>query len=99
MRELLNDDMYLISEIIDKMDIKMPPLKKDDGEVKTKEELGADMVLLFCKKIYLAKDQVNLLLSNVLGKPLEEIHKMSLTETGKEIAKLFGKAGVGDFFK
>ena len=99
MRELLNEDMYILSERIDRMDLKMPPLKKEDGKVKTREELGGDMLLLFCRKVYLAKDQVNQLLSNVLDKPLDEIKKMTLKETGTEIAKLFGKAGMADFFK
>lgn len=100
MRELINEDMYLLSEIIDKMDLKMPSFKKEDGKTaKSREELGGDIVLLFCRKIYLAKDTVNQLLANVLDKPLVEIKKMSLKDTGAEIAKLFGKTGIADFFK
>lgn len=99
MRELRNEDMYLLSEILDRMDLKMPTLKKDDGAKKTREELGADVVLSIVRKVHLAKDQINQLLANVMEKDLSEVKQMSLAETGSSIAKLFGKAGIADFFK
>ncbi|MFA5130426.1 MAG: hypothetical protein WC477_05975 [Patescibacteria group bacterium] len=102
MRELSNADMYLISAIADKMDLGMPELKKkvDGVEVsKTQDEVGSEMLVSMFKRLHRAQPEVNQLLSRVLEKPVDEIEKMSLKETGQNVALLFGKKGFMDFFK
>ena len=102
MRELLNGDMYLISEIIDKMNLKMPEVTREDGEKTVKkdnQELGAELLMQFARKVYLAKEPINKLLASVMEQDIKDVEKMNGKETLNAIAKLFGKAEIGDFFK
>ena len=102
MRELLNDDMYLLSEMIDKMNLTIPSKTatiNGKSVEKTDEEYGAEIITKIIGKIYLAKNQVNQLLANVTEKPIEEIQKMKLKDTVKTLTDLISNAGVTDFFK
>jgi hypothetical protein len=102
MRKLINEDMYLISEIIDKMNFTMPSDKKlENGKEvkKSQQEIGNEIITQITKKIYLAKEQVNQLLANITEKSTDEISKMPLTETFNLIGQLFKKGEFKDFFK
>ena len=102
MRELLNEDMYLISEIIDKINFELPERNKmvDGKKVEmTVEEYGQKILAIITKKLYLAKEPANRLLANLLEKDIAEVEKMKLKETIKAFAELLGKEGFADFFK
>jgi|GEM_PF-2634574 len=102
MRELRNEDFYLISEIADLMDFELPsPTKEEKGKKvsKTQEEYGKELLTLLLKKAYKAKEPINQLISNLTGKPIEEIQSMPFKETGKALTELFTKQGFMDFFK
>ena len=102
MRELLIEDMYLISEIIDKMGFKMPKrqkVTKEYTEAEAEADWGNEIIRLIASKLYLAKDVVDKLLANVLEKDIEEIRKMKLKETMGTITSILGIEGVKDFFK
>jgi hypothetical protein len=102
MRELINDDMYLISEIVDKMDLKIPDTHKvvNGARIKkTEDEFGTEIIVQIVKKLYLVKEPLNALLSAVLEKSPEEVKKMPLKESIGEMMKLFGLKEFMDFFK
>jgi hydroxylamine reductase (hybrid-cluster protein) len=102
MRGLLNEDMYLISEMIDKMSLTLPPKSKIvDGKTfeKTNEEYGLEIITKIVSKVHLASNPVNKLLANVMETTEAEVKKMKLTDTIKAIKELFGNAGFTDFFK
>lgn len=106
MRELLNEDMYLISEIIDRMNLEMPPvmkkIKDEKGNLveveKNKNELGSELIVLIVKRLHLAKEPVDILLSHVLEKNIEEVKKMKLKETIEIIGKTLNVGELKDFF-
>jgi len=102
MRELLNEDMYLISEMVDKMSLTLPPKSKIvDGKTfeKTDEEYGVEIITKIVSKVHLARDPVNKLLANVMEITEAEVKKMKLTDTIKAIKQLFESNGFTDFFK
>jgi len=101
MRELNNDDMMLISEILDKTGIEIPSeTKYVDGQLvkKTQSELGMEIIMQVGKKIYKAKKEINQLLQSVFEID-GDVSKMPFKETKDKIKELIGKEGFLDFFK
>jgi hypothetical protein len=109
MRELQNDDMFILSEIADKMNITFPKvpeiLSKKGTDIDKKKydaasaEYGKECIMTIVKKIHLAKNEVNKLIASVSGKTIEEVEKMTLKETITNIAAILKQPGVMDFFK
>jgi len=101
MRELLNEDMYLISEMIDKMGFKMPKkprVTSEFTEAQAEAEWGNEIIRLIASKLYLAQEPVNKLLAELLEKDIEEVKKMPLKETIGVMSKLIGVESIKDFF-
>ena len=98
MRELLNDDLFLISEILDKMDINIPDIRDKTGAEKSDKTYGMEIIMSVVKNIHLAKDQVNTLISNLTGKTKEEAAVMKLSETVKTIKEIIAKEDFKSFF-
>ena len=103
MRELGNEDIYLISEIMDKMDMRYPDkpkLKAGEEKLQEKamEEYGLKLIKTFMRNIHKAKPEINLLLSSLTEKSIEEVKAMSGSETINLILSIFGKDGFADFF-
>jgi hypothetical protein len=105
MRDVRNEDMYLLSEIADKMDITFPKMPKiaDKATKQEKEALqkdyGMELITMLVKKIYKAKDEINQLIANVSEKTPEEVSKMSIKETVSTLTTILKQDGVLDFFK
>ncbi|WP_424765693.1 hypothetical protein [Paenibacillus sp. sgz302251] len=101
-RAIVNDDMYLLSEIADKMDIVIPSHSKEvKGKPvqKSQEEYGMEIITALGKKLYKAKDEINQLLSSLSGLSVEEIKKMPVGFTVKALTSIVKQEGVVDFFK
>jgi len=104
MRELQNEDMYLLSEIADKIEFTLPKYpdtsNKSDKEVEAmQKDYGMQIITMLIRKIYKAKSEINKLLANVNEKSVEEISKMSIKETILMLKTLIKQDGVLDFFK
>lgn len=113
MRKLLNDDMYLISEIADKMDVDLPKypviniknesekteIQKAAEKTAIQKDFGMRVIHLLVRKVYKAKKEVNNLIANVLEKKVEEVQKMPITETINILKNILKEDGVMDFFK
>lgn len=97
MRELLNEDMYLISEIADKTGLELPEINIEQQTELQQTEMGYKLMIMIIKKMYKAKPEINQLLQNVFEKTDEEMEKMKLKETIKLIKELFAKEGFLDF--
>ena len=93
MRKLETDDMFLLSEIADKMDIKI------DAAGKSQEEIGADLMLFLVKKSHKAKDEIKQLVATLTEKTAEEVGKMSPKQLVTSIKEILKQDGVLDFFK
>lgn len=101
MRKLQNDDMYLLSEIIDKMDFdlpKFPNVKKEDME-SAQKDYGTAIVTMLLKRIHRARNEINQLMANVSGKSIEEVAQMPIKETFETLKHILKQDGVLDFFK
>jgi enoyl-[acyl-carrier-protein] reductase (NADH) len=93
MRKLQTEDMFLLSEIIDKMDLKI------DIKDKTQAEAGLELVLQLVKKAYKTKEEIKQLVSTLTGKTIEEVSAMSPKEMISTISEIMKQDGVLDFFK
>ena len=93
MRKLETDDMFLLSEIADKMDIKL------DVKGKTQEEAGTELILFLVKKAYKAKDEIKQLVATLTEKTPEEVSRMSPKQLVTSIKEILKQDGVLDFFK
>jgi hypothetical protein len=106
MRELLNEDMYLISIIADKANIKLPSatttIVGEDGLTQVvkrdAEEYGLDLAMAILRSIHKAKAEINTLLKNVLEKDVD-ISKMTLKETKDSIIQIFKNEDFLAFFR
>jgi len=93
MRELEGNDMFLLSEIADKMDIKL------DVKGKSQEEIGVDLMLFLVKKSHKAKDEIKQLVATLTEKTSEEVGKMSPKQLITSVKEILKQDGVLDFFK
>lgn len=93
MRKLQTDDMFLLSEIADKMDIKL------DVKGKTQEEAGAELIMFLVKKAHKAKDEIKNLVAALTEKSSEEVAKMSPKEMINNVKEILKQDGLLDFFK
>jgi len=93
MKELLNEDLFLISEILDKMDINIPDTKDKDDK-----SLGMEIIMNIVKNIHLAKNEVNTLIARLTGKTAEEVAAMKLSETVKTIKEIISNEDFKSFF-
>ena len=91
MRKLCIEDMYLLSEIADKIEFELPDVKG-----KTQEQLGAELILQLFKKMHKAKNEINQLIESVTGR---NINELSLVEIKNTLMDIFRQDGTFDFFK
>jgi len=101
--KLKNKHMYMLSEIIDKMDFNLPqaPILKGTKEQveQAKNEYGKEIITNLIKKMYKAGNEINKLLADVNDKSVEEIENMEIKETIKLFGELLKQDGVLSFFK
>jgi hypothetical protein len=106
------DDVFLFSEILDKMELNVDIDKmsrkiqtsklenKDDVKSIGKEvvvSMGADLVVKFMKGLYKAKIQVKQFIANMTGLQLDAVGKMGLKEIKEFFTELINHEGFGDF--
>lgn len=91
MRRLNTEDIYLLSEIADKMDIQAPEIKG-----KSQEQAGADFMIQLFRKMHKAAPEISRLISKVTGKEADQLSLVEIKDTLMEILK---QDGVLTFFK
>jgi predicted metal-dependent hydrolase len=101
MRKLTPEDIYLLSEIVDKMNVTLPDMPNIKG--KSKEEIdllqrryGLDIITTLFTKIHRAKNEINTLIESVTDKKVKD---MSLKELKDTFTEIFQQEGILDFFK
>jgi predicted DNA-binding protein YlxM (UPF0122 family) len=97
MRKLNVDDIFLLSEIADKMDFELPAYpEKTENEEKAQREYGMKLFALLFKKIHKAKNEIKELVANVTGKNANEMSVKELVDAFKGI---LSQEGALDVFK
>lgn len=104
MRELQTQDMYILSQIADKLDFQFPKIPdtskmSEEEKKKNSTEFGEKIITFFVRNIYKAKDEINMLIANVTGKSIDEVKSMPFQEFTTTIKELVKQPGVLDFFK
>lgn len=108
------DDVFLMSEIIDKIgleadidkitkQIKATKLENKEDAAKIGKEvavaLGLDLVTKIVRSFHKAKVEVKQLISNLTGMKQEEVSKMSLKQMKDFFSELVSHEEFGDFLK
>lgn len=108
------DDVFLLSEIIDKMELEVETDKiikntktaklenMKDAKKLGKEvfiSLGIDLVTKFVRKFYKAKNEVKQLISNFTGLELDAVSKMNIKQIKEFFNELIEHEDFGDFLE
>ena len=106
------DNVFMVSEIIDKMELEADVDKiirsiqtsklESAGDAKSlgKEVavgIGIDLITKMIRKLHKAKDEVKELICDMTGKPMDEVSKYGIKEIGDFFTELFKSDGIGDF--
>ena len=101
LRKLQTDDMFLLSEIVDKMGLELDveALRPKEGETAT--EVGfralAPLIMQAIRKLHLARDEVKQLIANLSGKTPEEIGHLPPGALVQAVRQIMAEEGVLDF--
>jgi translation initiation factor 1 (eIF-1/SUI1) len=97
MRKLNVDDIFLLSEIAEKMDFELPAYpEKTENEEKAQREYGMKLFAMLFKKIHKAKTEIKELVTSVSGKSANEMGVKELADSFKQI---ISQEGALDVFK
>ena len=92
MRQLQTNDIFSMSRILKKLDLKF-----EDSE--TDEELVLDLIKKAAENAYMAQTEINNFLGELSGMTGEEFGKLPLKESLAIIKEFKQLDGINDFFK
>ena len=101
MRELKLKDIYKLSHIIDKMQIKADINKILDEAKKSPDAqayVGGQMALILVSKLHLAQKEVSSFLSELTDLKLDDIDDLNIPEAIKLFKELFNRNDMSGFF-
>ncbi len=114
MKQFDLDDVFVTSEILDKTGLLLDVKKITEGIKHDKLEnitdakqigkeaivtIGLDLMASLMKSLHKARPEVKQLISNLTGKTLDEVGKMSIKEIKNFFSELVKAEGFSDFFK
>jgi len=94
MRELKGKDIFKMSKIMKKMNLKI-----DATEGKTQKQAGAELILSAFENLHLAENEVNEFLADMVGMKAEEFAELPLEKTLEIIKEFKQIPGLAGFFK
>lgn len=105
MRNLKTADLFSLSRILKKMDIKdeIKKIAKDvtglaeEDKKKAEQTMQIDLMMIFVENIGSAEKEINKLLSDLTDKTAAEIENLGLTELIDLFKELFNQEGLGSF--
>lgn len=93
MRELITEDVFKMSKILKKMDIKL------DVEGKTQNQVGADLILKIGENLHLAEKEVNEFMASLTGMSPKDFSMLPITKTFEYFEEFKNLPGLAGFFK
>ena len=102
MRKLQFDDTFLLSQIIEDLDIEVDLNRFLEDAKKHKENpefVGGQFFLLLAKKWHKGKKSIPAFIASLSEKTEDEVRKMGLKETKDFFIDLFKQEDITDFFK
>jgi hypothetical protein len=94
MRELRTTDIFKMSKILSKINLKMSSI-----ENKTATELGGEMILQISSNLHLAENEVNEFMADMIGCSPKEFAELPLSKTIEYINEFKNSKGIIDFLK
>ena len=103
MRKLNFEDAFRLSEIIDKMGIKIDLNSMmdnaDNAQGDKQAFLGGQIALMLISKLHKAKDEVLELVASLTGDDIETVKAYSIKQIKDTFTDLFKQEDIVDFFK
>ena len=94
MRSLKTKDLFLMSKILKKMNLKME-VKKEVSQ----EQFGADLIMKFLENISLAQNEINEFLAQLVGITAQQFDDLEIGDTLAIINQFKNMNGVSDFLQ
>ena len=94
MRELKTSDIYKMSKILKKMNIKIEVKDK-----MTQTQMGVEMIQKIAENIHLAEKEVNEFMGDLIGISASEFSELTIKETKGYIDEFKKLEGIADFLK
>jgi len=94
MRDLKTGDIYKMSKILKKMDLKF----EVDKDV-TQMEMGVQFIQKILENLHLAEKEVNEFLAELIGMTSEEFEELPLTEVIEVFNQFKNQKDIGAFLK
>lgn len=106
MRGFQTKDIFKMSKILKKMNLK-EDIKKSvgnkveskEGLVKKQEELGVELGMLIIENLHMAQTEVNELLADLVGVTAKQFNDLPIQDTIKILSLFQEQEGIVDFFK
>ena len=94
MRELKTKDIFKLSKILKKMELKI-----GDVAGKKQEQVGAELILEVFENLHLAEAEVNELLADMVSMTVSEFEELEIDKTMDIIKEFKNVKGLSSFFK
>ncbi len=98
MRQLITNDVYKLSRILKKMQLKSEDLKTDLDSENADQAFGINLLLKVVENAYMAQDEINDLIGGLCGLSGEDFGNLPITESVKLITEFNNLDGISDFF-
>ena len=101
MRELKLKDIYKLSAIVDKMQVKADLNKLMDDAKKQPDAqayIGGQMIMILISRLHMAQKEVSSFLADLTGKNVDELDNLSIKEVTNLFKELFSKNDMSGFF-
>jgi len=96
MRQLCGEDIFLLSMVIDEMNLTLPKVPKLEKKLMTNEEYkiaieeaqknyGTEIMLLLVRNMHKAKHSISLLLASLYGKDVKDLTMSEILTGFKEV--------------
>ena len=93
MRELKTSDIFKMSKILKKINLKI------DATDKTAENLGSEIILQIGENLHKVENEVNEFMANMIGCTSKEFAELPLKKTLEYFEEFKNLDGISDFFK
>jgi hypothetical protein len=93
LRELKTSDIFKMSRILQKLDMKI------DFKGKEQEQLGGEFIMAVIGNIYRAEDEISEFIGSLSGITADEFNEQPIADTIEMIKKVFALKGISGFFK
>ena len=93
MRGLKTKDVFAMSKILKKMNLKL------EINGKTQEQIGGELILMIGENLHLAEKEVNEFMGDLVGMTEKEFAELPIEETLKHMNEFKSMPGIKDFFK